>query len=62
MGVHSLSAAEPIKTGRFNPGEERLVGKKKYSGWRFVYIPTINPNVLQARPGLPKGGRTQDSR
>lgn len=41
MGVFSLSEKEPIK--RFFEQESAdFVGTKKYSDWRFVYMPPVN--------------------
>lgn len=38
-GVRSRSEDEPLKTANFGLGEEMLEGAKKYSEWRFVFIP-----------------------
>ena len=41
MGVFSLSEKEPIK--RFFEQESAdFIGTKKYSDWRFVYMPPVN--------------------
>jgi type II secretory pathway pseudopilin PulG len=50
MGVHSLAEDQPLKTASFAFGEEAFVGKKKYSEWRFTYMPTANPRVIQTLP------------
>lgn len=38
-GVHSRAEDEPLKTANFGLGEEGFDGTKKYSEWRFVFIP-----------------------
>lgn len=38
-GVHSRSEDEPLKTANFGLGEEGFDGTKKYSEWRFVFVP-----------------------
>jgi len=40
MGVYSLSGATPIKSDNFSPADEAFTGSKKYSEWRFQYIPS----------------------
>ena len=46
MGVRSLSAAAPLKTGSFTGDDEALVGATRYSEWRFTYTASLptSPN------------------
>lgn len=50
-GVHSLSAAAPLKQDGFAPEHATLRGKQKYSEWQFVYpydlAPLAAPGVTQ---------------
>lgn len=39
MGIHSRSEKAPLKTGGFAPGFEQPAEARKYSEWRFVYLP-----------------------
>lgn len=39
MGVYSKSEANPIKTENFKVEDSVLEGAKKYSEWKFIYIP-----------------------
>ena len=39
MGVHSLSEKHPIKTSGFATDNSLFRNAKKYSDWKFVYIP-----------------------
>ena len=39
MGVHSLSAAAPLKTDNFDAVDQAFVQGKTYSDWRFTYAP-----------------------
>lgn len=51
-GVHSRSEEEPLKTANFDRGEEGFEGRKKYSEWRFVFVPdpkTTLPAIKAAR-------------
>lgn len=51
-GVHSVSENEPLKTANFEQGEESFGSAKKYSAWRFVYVPestTTTPSRAPAR-------------
>jgi type II secretory pathway pseudopilin PulG len=43
MGVHSLSTAEPLKKGNFSEQNEALKDKRKYTEWKFVYVPPPPP-------------------
>ncbi len=55
VGVHSLSAREPLKLAGFDPGEEHFEGARHYHEWRFVLLPeapAIAPGTPQ-RPGQP---------
>ena len=38
-GVHSRSEDEPLKTANFDRGEDGFEGGKKYSEWRFMFVP-----------------------
>ena len=46
MGVHSLSEAQPLKTGGFYGEDLPLEGATRYSEWRFTYNPSLasSPN------------------
>ncbi|MDP1610447.1 MAG: type II secretion system protein [Reyranella sp.] len=51
-GVHSRSEDEPLKTANFDRGEDGFEGGKKYSEWRFMFIPdpkTALPAIGTAR-------------
>ncbi len=39
MGVHSLSDAQPIKTGNFSNKNQDFEKAEKYSDWKFVHSP-----------------------
>jgi len=39
MGVHSLSQAEPIKSGGFFSRDATLAGAARYADWHFSYVP-----------------------
>jgi hypothetical protein len=39
MGVYSLSAEVPIKTGNFDETDKDFEGKGSYAEWAFVYLP-----------------------
>ena len=43
MGVYSLSAQAPVKSGGFARADEAFADTQKYSDWKFTYSP----------PGLP---------
>jgi type II secretory pathway pseudopilin PulG len=51
MGVHSLSEAQPIKTGAFAPRDRTLADTGRYADWHFSYVPTgpVGPG-----PGIEK--------
>lgn len=38
-GVHSRSEEAPLKTANFDLGEDGFEGGKKYSEWRFMFVP-----------------------
>lgn len=40
MGIYSLSEAPPIKSHNFGYVDQSMKGAKKYSEWRFEYIPS----------------------
>lgn len=56
MGVYSLSNEKPIKTAGFTEEDQAFEGARRYSQWRFIYQPVLNP-VLQAPPPQPKPPR-----
>ena len=41
IGVYSLSAAQPVKTGGFAARDGLSEGAQRYSDWRFIYSPSI---------------------
>jgi type II secretory pathway pseudopilin PulG len=41
MGVHSLSQAQPVKTGGFLGRDGAFSEAASYSAWQFVYTPAI---------------------
>lgn len=45
MGVYSRSQAQPFKTANFPPGDSSFAGAKKYSDWKFVYLPPAGNTV-----------------
>lgn len=49
IGVHSLSEAAVLKQSGFEPGQESLAGKEKYSEWHFVVStePEAPPSAAQ---------------
>lgn len=49
IGVHSLSEAAVLKQSGFEPGQESLAGKEKYSEWHFVVSmePEAPPSAVQ---------------
>lgn len=55
MGVHSLSEDEPLKSGNFGAANKDLEGKRKYSEWLFVYVPSA---TLSSAPGAAKTGQS----
>ncbi|MDP2823377.1 MAG: type II secretion system protein [Sulfuritalea sp.] len=55
-GLHSRSEKEPLKTANFDRGDEEFDGRKKYSEWRFVFV----PDPKQALP--PMTAKRNDSR
>ena len=55
MGVHSLSQAQPVKSGGFDKAEETFADAKSYSDWKFFFEnelanlpPPDRPNGLAA--------------
>jgi type II secretory pathway pseudopilin PulG len=50
-GVHSLSEAEPLKTGGFAVRDATFEGKTKYSDWQFIYAPAAQPASPGTKPG-----------
>jgi type II secretory pathway pseudopilin PulG len=39
MGVYSRSEEKPLKEAGFKPAQAEFQGAKKYSDWKFVYVP-----------------------
>lgn len=39
IGVYSLSAQAPVKTGNFDVRDEAFENKQHYSEWQFLYVP-----------------------
>jgi type II secretory pathway pseudopilin PulG len=39
MGVYSLSAEKPYKSGRFKSVDQQFENKKYYAEWYFIYVP-----------------------
>jgi type II secretory pathway pseudopilin PulG len=54
-GVHSLSEAQPLKTGKFRVRDSGLEGATRYADWKFVYAPLAQPAAAQpaAKPASP---------
>lgn len=48
-GVHSLSEAQPLKSGGFAVRDKEFEAKQKYSDWKFIYVPAV-PVPLSVRP------------
>ena len=51
IGVHSLSAAAPIKRENFPAGLEAFAAAKQYADWKFVYAPGSGAAASGARAG-----------
>lgn len=51
VGIHSLSAREPLKRAGFDPGEAHFEGAGHYHEWRFMVAPEELPTVPAQRPG-----------
>jgi type II secretory pathway pseudopilin PulG len=54
MGVHSLSQAAPIKSGRFAVRDSLLEGAASYSQWQFSHAP-LGVSPLQDARKTPSG-------
>lgn len=50
MGVYSRSQARPFKTANFPPDDAGFAGAKKYSDWKFVYLPPMGGPVTRTAP------------
>jgi type II secretory pathway pseudopilin PulG len=50
VGVHSLSDAAVLKQSGFEPGQESLEGKEKYSQWHFVVSTELEAQPPAAQP------------
>ena len=48
-GVHSLSEAQPLKSGGFSVRDKEFEAKQKYSDWKFIYVPSV-PVPLSVKP------------
>ncbi|HEX5477621.1 MAG TPA: type II secretion system protein [Burkholderiales bacterium] len=55
MGVYSRSEAEPVKTGNFDPADERFADAGRYRDWKFTYspVPVLAPPAPGVLPGQP---------
>lgn len=42
VGVYSLSNAQPLKTGNFDPPDSGFAKAKRYKDWVFTYTPSEN--------------------
>lgn len=52
VGVYSLSADAPIKTGNFDEADKEFEAKSSYAEWKFVYVPK---QMATAPASLPQG-------
>ena len=52
MGVHSRSEDQPVKVTNFKLRDRDFEGAKKYSDWKFVYAPTLQPKPKPGTPAL----------
>lgn len=58
-GVCSSSDKEPLKQGNFPEKYPDFEGKKKYSEWKFQFLPRGHPNITPQVPApatIPRGG------
>ncbi|MDX1376794.1 MAG: type II secretion system protein [Burkholderiales bacterium] len=62
MGVYSRSEARPVKAANFPPAQSGFEGARKYSDWKFVYVPVDQPTPQKpgatapaAQPGASRG-------
>ena len=56
-GVYSLSELAPVKTANFSALYKSFATAKKYSDWKFVYVPSQianAPGVPQSTPQAPR--------
>ena len=53
IGIYSRSNDKPIKAADFPAEDQSFEGAQRYSQWRFIYQPELNP-VLQAPPQPPQ--------
>ena len=52
MGVYSKSGLQPIKSGRFAPGDESFGDAKTYTEWKFTHSPAelVTPQPVNTKP------------
>lgn len=43
MGVYSLSEESPLRSANFRLRDREFEGKTKYSDWKFVFAPALQP-------------------
>ena len=55
VGVHSLSAAEPLKIGGFPLKYEEFEGVEGYNEWRFKYLPAAPGELPRSQPSTVQG-------
>jgi type II secretory pathway pseudopilin PulG len=56
MGIYSRSDDKPLKSARFTPALAAFEGAEKYSDWKFVFVPAVQPTAPKpaARAGASK--------
>lgn len=47
VAIHSLSSRQPIKQGKFRPGEEDFANARSYDQWVFKPLPPQIPTTTQ---------------
>lgn len=52
MGVHSPSEDAPLKTAGFKARDAAFEGAKKYSDWKFVHAPPVQPAAPKPTPSV----------
>ena len=50
MGVYSRSEGKPLKEAGFKPTQAEFQGAKKYSDWKFVYLPPAGAQPVGSNP------------
>jgi type II secretory pathway pseudopilin PulG len=56
MGVYSLSADLPIKSGNFDEADKDFEGTGNYAEWKFVYVPGQAGSTSAPPQGAPPPG------